>query len=147
MTTAPDSTLMNETTEALQPPVVFFDGVCGLCNHTVNFLISIDRHRRLRYAPLQGETARTRLSEKEWSDLNTMVLLDDRGVHRKSTAVARCLMHLGGIWSVAGWMLWVIPAPLRNGGYSLVAKNRYRIWGKTEACRLPRPGEQELFLP
>jgi len=44
-------------------------------------------------------------------------------------------------------LLWAIPAPLRNAGYTLVARNRYRIWGKHETCRLPRPGEQELFLP
>jgi len=147
MTTAPESAVKSATGQQPDHPVVFFDGVCGLCNHTVNFLIRIDRRRRLRYAPLQGETARAKLSEKEWSDLNTMILLDDRGVHRKSTAAARCLMHIGGAWGIAGMLLWVIPAPLRNAGYTLVARNRYRIWGKHETCRLPRPGEQELFLP
>lgn len=146
MTAAPDINESKVKSE-LEHPVVFFDGVCGLCNRSVNFLISIDRHKRLRYAPLQGETAAEKLPEDLRTDLSTMILFDSRGISRKSTAVARALMHVGGLWSLLGGLLWVIPAPLRNFGYSTVACNRYRIWGKHETCRLPRPGEQELFLP
>jgi len=128
-------------------PVVFFDGVCGLCNQTVNFLISIDRHKRLRYAPLQGETAKSCLSENDRQNLSSMVLHDRSGLTRKSTAIARTLMHVGGFWKVLGFVLWLIPAPFRNFGYGVVARNRYWIWGKTETCRMPRSGERELFLP
>lgn len=146
MTAAPDINESKVKTEQ-EHPVVFFDGVCGLCNQTVNFLISIDRHKRLRYAPLQGETASEKLPEDLRTDLSTMILFDSRGISKKSTAVARTLMHVGGLWSLLGGLLWLIPAPFRNFGYSIVAMNRYRIWGKHETCRLPRPGEQELFLP
>lgn len=146
MTVALETKEAADVPNAPDQPVVFFDGVCGLCNRTVNFLIAIDRGKRLRYAPLQGETAAQKLPESDRIDLNTMILFDSRGISRKSTAVARTLMHVGGVWSLLGFILWVIPAPLRNFGYGVVARNRYRIWGKLEACRLPRPGEQELFL-
>jgi len=147
MSTVPQTKNSSQETTESESPIVFFDGVCGLCNRTVNFLIGIDRKKRLRYAPLQGETAAERLPEDLRKDLNSMILFDKRGICRKSTAVARTLMHVGGMWGVLGFLVWVIPAPLRNFGYGVVAANRYRIWGKLEACRLPRPGEQELFLP
>jgi len=129
------------------PPIVFFDGVCGLCNQSVNFLIAIDRHKRLRYSPLQGETASRLLIASDRYDLKSIVLLDERGASRRTTALVRTLIHIGGIWGWVGRLLWLVPLPLRNLGYHLVVRNRYRIWGQLDACRLPRPGEQDLFLP
>ena len=134
------------TSDGHPGPIVFFDGVCGLCNSSVNTLLRIDLHARLKFAPLQGETARALLSEDQ-RDLNSLVLMDHAGVWRSSTAVVRILGHLGGLWPVPAAALWLIPKPIRNWGYGFIARHRYRWFGQTEACRMPRPGEAARFLP
>lgn len=128
-------------------PVIFFDGVCGLCNRFVDFVIRHDRQGVFRLAPLQGETARDRLAEADVLDLKTMVLVDPSGTYRKSTAVLRVLGRLGTFWKFAAALLWVIPRPLRDLGYSWIAANRYAIFGRKETCRLPSAAERERFLP
>jgi predicted DCC family thiol-disulfide oxidoreductase YuxK len=129
------------------PPVIFFDGVCGICNRFIDFVIARDRAAIFRFAPLQGETARERLPEADLRDLNTMILWEEQGVFRKSTAAARILIRLGGVWRVIGTALKLVPRPLRDAGYSLVARYRYWIFGKKETCRIPTPAERARFLP
>ena len=126
--------------------IVFFDGVCGLCNHTVNFLMARDRHAVLRFAPLQGETSQQIVPEDVRQRLNTFVFADGGKLSYRSSALARILFRLGGVWSVAGALLWVIPWPLRDLGYRVVSKLRYRLFGKHESCRLPTPEERSRFL-
>jgi predicted DCC family thiol-disulfide oxidoreductase YuxK len=128
-------------------PIVFFDGVCALCDHSVQTLLKIDRKHRLKFAPLQGETARSMLPEADIRDLKTLVLSDHRGLGRYSTALVRILWNIGGFWSFLGTCLWLIPSPIRNWGYQFVSARRYRWLGKRESCRMPRPGERERFLP
>lgn len=136
-----------ELLPALPGPVVFFDGVCGLCNWSVDFLLRRDTRRRLWFAPLQGETAAARLGTRPDQDYSTIVLLDAGQRWERSDAVARILQHIGGIWGLAGWLLHVIPRPLRNLGYRIVASNRYSLFGKKSACRMPTPEERSRFLP
>lgn len=131
----------------VEHPIVFFDGVCGLCDHTVKRLLKMDRQGKLRFAPLQGETASQLLDQSDILELKSLVLYDDRGPARHSTAVTRILWHVGGIWRFVSLCLWLIPSPIRNWGYRFVSKHRYRWFGKTEACRLPQPGEAARFLP
>ena len=126
--------------------IVFFDGVCGLCNHTVNFLMARDRHGVLKFAPLQGETSREIVPGPVREQLNTFVFADHGKLSYRSSALARILLRLGGLWSVAGALLWMIPWPLRDAGYRIVSKFRYRLFGKNEACRLPTPEERSRFL-
>jgi predicted DCC family thiol-disulfide oxidoreductase YuxK len=128
-------------------PIVFFDGVCGLCNRFIDFVIKRDRAGVFRFAPLQGETARERLPAADVRDVNTMVLVDEQGVFRKSTAATRILIRLGGICGLIGSVLRLVPRPLRDAGYSLVARYRYAIFGKKETCRMPTPAERARFLP
>lgn len=128
-------------------PIIFFDGVCGLCNRFVDFVIRRDHQGVFLFAPLQGETARSRLSEEDVSQLSTMVLADEAGLHRRSTAAVRILCRLGTGWKAAGFLLAMIPRPLREVGYGLVARCRYALFGKKEACRLPTPDERARFLP
>jgi predicted DCC family thiol-disulfide oxidoreductase YuxK len=106
-----------------------------------------DRRPTFRFAPLQGETAREYLSAEEISALKTVVLVDETGSYRQSTAVLRVLRRLGGSWPAVAAVLSVIPTPLRDIGYRLVAQNRYRFFGKKEACRMPTAEERERFLP
>jgi predicted DCC family thiol-disulfide oxidoreductase YuxK len=127
--------------------VIFFDGVCGLCNRFVDFVIRRDRQGVFRLAPLQGETARDRLAEADVRDLKTVVLVDASGTYRKSTAVLRVLGRLGMFWRIVAALLRVIPHPIRDLGYSWIAANRYAIFGKKETCRLPNAAERERFLP
>lgn len=126
--------------------IVFFDGVCGFCNASINFLLKRDTHRRLLFAPLQGETARERLSAADIENLNSMVFCTPTGCYRKTAAVVRIGWTLGGVWSVLATLLWLIPRPLRDVGYNFIARNRYRIFGKKETCRLPTPDERARFL-
>lgn len=128
-------------------PVIFFDGVCGLCNHWIDFVIARDRRRQFRFAPLQGETARDWLQLAPNESLNSVILCDGTGIHRKSDAVWRILTRLGGTWRIAGSLLRIIPRPLRTWGYDLVARHRYRWFGQKETCRLPTADERERFLP
>lgn len=134
---------MNENKKS----ILFFDGVCGMCNRLVDWVIRHDRRGRIKVSALQGETAKEELAESDWSDLNSVVYVNDLGSFRKSSAVARLLWDLGGFWKLVGWLLWLIPRPLRNWGYGMVAKNRYRVFGKKEACRMPTPEERARFLP
>jgi predicted DCC family thiol-disulfide oxidoreductase YuxK len=129
------------------PPVLFFDGVCGICNYFIDFVISRDRAAVFRFAPLQGETARERLPETDLRELNTMVLWEEQGIFRKSTAATRILIRLGGFWRLLGTVLRLVPRPLRDAGYSVVARHRYWIFGKKETCRMPTPSERARFLP
>lgn len=106
-----------------------------------------DSSGRFRFAPLQGETARQFLSAEEIEQLSTVVVQIGGRQYRKSAAVVRILWCLGGIWKPAGTLLWLIPAPVRDLGYSLVARWRYRLFGRKETCRMPTPEERDRILP
>lgn len=127
-------------------PILFFDGVCGLCNKAVDFSLSHQKNASLRYAPLQGETAQKLLPESLTKDLNTLVLWTPKGVKTESDAVLILASHFRAPWN---WLaaLRIVPRFLRNGVYRMIAKNRYRIFGKKDTCRLPSLAEKELFLP
>lgn len=126
--------------------VVFFDGVCGLCNSFVDFAMPRDGNRRLHFAALQGETAEQRLAADQ-RNLDTVVLSTPAGVFTHSSAIVRILWTLGGGWSVLGTFLWVVPKPLRDVGYRIFASQRYRLFGKKESCRLPTAEEAGRILP
>jgi predicted DCC family thiol-disulfide oxidoreductase YuxK len=140
-------------------PLVLFDGVCGLCNWSVDFLLRHDSRAVLRFAPLQGSTAASILastpphdpqaptSSEDSDSLKSLILVDDDGIHRRSTAVIRILRLLGGKWKLAAALLWLVPKPIRELGYRLTASNRYRLFGKKETCRMPSPQERQRFLP
>lgn len=134
------------TLDAGQSPVIFFDGVCGLCNAWVDFVLARDKRRQFRFGPLQGKTAKESLQLPAETALDSVTLVDAGGVFRKSDAVSRILIRLGGIWRLGGWLLRLIPRPLRDWGYDFVARHRYRWFGKKETCRLPTPDERARFV-
>ena len=127
-------------------PTVFFDGVCGLCSHSVNWLLARDPEHKLRFAPLQGTTAAQRLDAGIRHRLDTMVFVCGGETFTRTAAVSRILMTLGGRWRMLGWMLWIVPSPIRDLGYRVVSRLRYRLCGKNESCRLPTPQERAVFL-
>lgn len=125
-------------------PIIFFDGVCTLCNHWVNFCLNLDSTQSLRFAPIQGDTAAQKLPEKYVKDFSTIVFYQNGTISIKSTAALNILGTLGGIWFIISW-LRIIPPFIRNLIYDIVAKNRYRVFGKKDSCRLPLPHERALF--
>jgi predicted DCC family thiol-disulfide oxidoreductase YuxK len=127
--------------------VIFFDGVCGLCNAWIDFVIKRDKDQVFRFGPLQGATARQHLNLPPDAEFDSVALVDASGTHHKSDAVWRILARLKGAWPVMGALLRLIPGPIRDWGYDFVARRRYRWFGKKETCRLPSPEERERFVP
>lgn len=127
-------------------PVVLFDGVCGLCNGSVNFILRIDRKGQLKLAPLQSDYGRRVLAGHgmESDPMDSMMLLEGEQLTVKSTAVIRIFKYLGGAWPLCMIFL-VIPRFIRDFVYDLVAKNRYRWFGKYDTCRLPDPEFKDRF--
>lgn len=107
-------------------PIIFYDGDCGLCDWVVSFLVARDRKRRLRFAALQSEVARVLLSPERIRDLDTVVMIDDRGTHIESSAVLRALVQIGHVWKLAG-ILFLVPRFLRDAAYRFVARRRARF--------------------
>ena len=126
--------------------IVFFDGVCGLCNSTIDFLLSRDRKASLKFAPLQGTTAEQLVPEDVRQQLSTFVFADRGQLFYRSAAFVRILLRLGGIWRTIGAGLWLIPWPIRDLGYRVVSRLRYQLFGKRETCRMPTAEERARFL-
>lgn len=130
-----------------QDPIVFFDGVCGLCNSAVDWLLRVDRRGELKFAPIQGETAQRMLppfgdEPEAWS----IYYVGPEGIKTHSNAAIAIARRLGGAWSALAWVA-IIPRPLRDLVYRFIARNRYRWFGKLDTCRLPSPEERARFLP
>lgn len=127
--------------------VIFFDGVCNLCNHSVQFIIKRDHKDYFRFAALQSDIAKQKLSDFDLKaeNLKTIILLEDGKVYLRSTAALRIAKHLSGGWPILFGFI-IIPAFIRDFVYQLIASNRYRIWGKTESCMVPSPDLKAKFL-
>lgn len=122
--------------------IVIFDGVCGFCNRSIDILIKIDEEKEFRYAPLQGEFTKGLNIEL---DIDSIIFYEDGKLYYKSTAILKILRSLGGIWIISN-VIYIIPRIVRDLVYDLIAKYRYKIFGKTQSCRMPKQGETELFL-
>jgi glycolate oxidase FAD binding subunit len=132
--------------------IVLYDGVCGLCNRLVQFLLRRDRSNQFRFASLQSQFAREALVRHgiDSADLNTVYLIVAyRSAHerllQKSEAIAELAASVGGVWKL-GDMLRVLPRSLADALYDFVARRRYQIFGKYKTCPLPGPGDREKFL-
>lgn len=128
-------------------PIIFFDAECLLCDGFVNLLLKIDKKHSFRLAPLQGETARQLLPKlpnnpEQWS----IFYLDKNGIYQQSDAFIQICRNLGGAWCFFS-LTRIIPRPIRDYIYRIVARNRYRWFGRKITCRLLKEDEKELFLP
>ena len=127
--------------------IVYYDGLCGLCDRFVQFVLRRDRGARYRFAPLQGNTAQERVPATLDPQASQTVILEEGDRFRvRSDAALAILSGLGGPWRLAG-LLRVIPRPLRDAIYDLVARNRERWFGRRAECRVPEPDERDRFLP
>ena len=134
-------------------PIILYDGVCGLCNRLVQFLLKHDRDGRLRYASLQSDFAAKVLQRHgiDSKDLDTLHVVEnfeqpDETVSQRSDAVLRAARELGGVWSALSSIAKIVPRPLRDLVYRFVARNRYRVFGKYDTCMLPEPNQRSRFL-
>lgn len=138
---------MTEKKPVSQPEfILFFDGVCGLCNTSVDWLLERDTDRKIVFAPLQGETAKSLLSKEDSENLDTVIAWDRGKVYRRSEAVFRAVQLLGPRWNLLIAFLNFIPVKIRDIVYRAVAANRYPIFGKRDTCRLPTKEERKFFL-
>jgi predicted DCC family thiol-disulfide oxidoreductase YuxK len=133
-------------------PIVLYDGVCGLCNRLVQFLLQRDTNDRFRFASLQSAFANNLLTHHglDPHDLDTVYVVQDHGqlnerLLARSDAILFMLKQLGGFWKVAG-VGHVLPRSFRDVIYKVVARNRYRVFGKHESCMLPESRHRQKFL-
>ncbi len=127
--------------------VILFDGVCNFCNFWVNFIIDRDKNDKFRFASLQspfGQETLSRLNLPQ-TDFDTFILLKGEKHYTSSTAGLRVAKELGGFFGLL-YGLIIIPPFIRNFFYALIAKNRYRFFGREEVCRIPTPETRKKFL-
>ena len=134
-------------------PIILYDGVCGLCNRLVQFLLKRDKRGRLRFASLQSEFAERVLTRHGINpkDLDTVHVVVDyerpqEQVLNRSDAVLRAGYELGMLWRVLATVARVVPRAVRDSVYRFVARNRYQVFGKYETCMLPDPNQRHRFL-
>jgi predicted DCC family thiol-disulfide oxidoreductase YuxK len=125
--------------------IIFFDGVCNLCNGAVNFVIDRDPQGLFKLAPLQSEIATKYLDKERISKLDSIVLYEDGKIYEKSTAALKIAKKLNGAWFLL-YVFIVIPPFIRNIFYNIVAKYRYKWFGKRETCRMPTTDIKDRFL-
>jgi predicted DCC family thiol-disulfide oxidoreductase YuxK len=134
--------------------VLLYDGECGLCNRVVRLLLRLDRAGTLAFAPLQGPAASAFLKAHglPTHDYSTLVFVpdwshrEDPGFQQRSRGVIAALRVTGGRGRALAAFLAVVPGPIRDAGYSLVARTRYRLFGRWGECPLPRPEWKARFL-
>ncbi len=129
------------------PAIIVFDGVCVLCNGWVDFLLRFDRARRYRFAAMQMPAGRGLLAQHglDPQDPVSFLLFDEAGAHTDTDAIIRVVSGLGGAWRLAKLGV-LLPLFMRNPPYRAIARNRYRWFGKTRACRLPDAESAGRFI-
>jgi len=127
--------------------VVLFDGVCNFCNTSVNFIIRHDKKDYFRFTPLQSEIG-MKISEKynlDSGNLKSVILVDKGKIYTKTTAALRIAKQLSGLWP-ALYVFIIVPAPIRDVVYNIIANYRYKWWGERDACMIPTPEIRKKFL-
>lgn len=127
--------------------VILFDGVCNLCNASVNFIIDHDINDKFKFASLQSEAGQRLLNKfgLNAEEFDSVVLTDDEKYFTESTAVLKIVKGFGGIWKIL-YVFIVIPKPIRDFIYRIIANNRYKWFGKKDSCRVPTPELRGKFL-
>jgi predicted DCC family thiol-disulfide oxidoreductase YuxK len=127
--------------------VILFDGVCNLCNTGIQSIIKKDKKRKFRFASLQGEKGQSLLREFNLTDnnLDSFVLIEGDKAYTRSTAALRIAKITGGFWKIL-YGLIIVPRFMRDAVYNLIARNRYRWFGRKDECMIPTPELRDRFL-
>lgn len=124
--------------------IVFFDGYCVLCQTSVQFIIHRDPRGLFQFAPLQEEWAKEFLPPLNEKGEGSVILWEEGKISYRSTAALRILRRLSGAWPLL-YVFILVPVFIRDGVYHWIAKNRYKWWGKSGACLVPKPEWKERF--
>ena len=146
----PMTTLADEHTGAAahaEGPIVLYDGVCGLCDRSVQLILRNDRRGRFRFAALQSEAGHALLQRFGMAPgaLDSVVLVEDGRAWQKSRAALRIARRMDAPFPLL-WPLRIVPPPVADFFYDLLARNRYRLFGKLDACMVPPPEVRARFL-
>ncbi|KYG78721.1 thiol-disulfide oxidoreductase DCC family protein [Roseivirga echinicomitans] len=138
---------MQSTSNSQEHDILLFDGVCNLCNSSVNFIIDRDPKKHFKFAALQSDFGQAKLKELGFSqeEFDSLVLLSNGKVYRKSSAALRIAKKLKGLWPLL-YIFIAIPPFIRNGVYDIIGKNRYKWFGKQDSCRMPTPELKQRFI-
>lgn len=128
-------------------PIILFDGICNLCNKSVQFVLKRDRRQQFRFASLQSEAGQQLLRKFNLSstDMNSFVLIDNDKIYTRSGGALRVLKILGGGWRLL-YGLIIVPPFIRDRVYDWISRNRYKWFGKREECWIPTPELKKRFL-
>lgn len=134
---------------ASEGPLLLYDGVCALCNGAVTFVLKRDRAGTVRFAALQGETASAILADHPaLRGVDSMIWIEADGTaSTRSEAALAIARHLGGGWATLAALARIVPTPLRDAVYDLIARSRYKAFGKFDACPMPPAEHRTRFLP
>lgn len=140
--------------------IIFFDGICNFCNSSVNFIIKRDKKNYFKFASLQSEFAQNFLKShnlvpkslpwqvrngKTEKKLDSIILFENNKLYIKSSAALQIAKHLNGLWKIF-YILIIIPPFIRNFLYDIIAKNRYKLFGKRESCMIPDERIKDRFI-
>ncbi|SMG46400.1 Predicted thiol-disulfide oxidoreductase YuxK, DCC family [Marivirga sericea] len=128
-----------------EKPIIFFDGVCNLCNGAINFIIDHDKTAYFKFAPLQSRVADEYLPTSLTKNTDSIILWESEKIYSRSTAALRIAKKLNGLWKLF-YVFMIFPKFARDSVYKLIAKNRYKWFGKRETCRLPTEDIKNRFL-
>jgi predicted DCC family thiol-disulfide oxidoreductase YuxK len=138
--------------QVMEHPVLLYDGVCGFCNRLVQFVLRHDDEKIFRFASLQSSFGSQVLTQHgvDTSAMSTAYVLasGDEGqvLLQRSAAILFLMSWFGGIWSVLAQMVRLLPLRVRDWAYNVIARHRYRIFGRYESCPLPSAADRERFL-
>jgi len=126
--------------------IILFDGECNFCNSSVNFIIQRDRKDYFKFSPLQSEFAKEFFSKNNIeNNFDSIVLIENEKLYKKSTAALKIAKHLNGLWKLA-YVFIIIPPFVRNFLYDIIAKYRYKWFGRKDTCMIPDEKIKRKFI-
>jgi len=127
--------------------IILFDGICNLCSNSVKFIIRHDKKNKFKFGSLQSDSAKKLLEPYHLplEELNSFVLLENGKIYLRSRAVLRIASRLDGVWKLSA-VLYIFPSFISDAVYNLVAKYRYRVFGKRDTCMIPTPELESRFI-
>lgn len=131
----------------MDKPIVLFDGVCNLCNSAVQFIIRHDKKNIFMFTSLQSDTGQKLLAQYDLplNELNSFILIENNKAYTRSSGALRVIKKLKGLWPLLYGFI-IVPKFIRDGVYNWVGRNRYRWFGKQDACMIPTPELKARFL-
>ncbi|SET00118.1 Predicted thiol-disulfide oxidoreductase YuxK, DCC family [Oceanobacillus limi] len=126
--------------------IILFDGVCNFCDQSVQFILKRDEKHYFQFASLQSDAGKKLIKDFDVpTDIDSMILIENNKYYSKSSAALRICKNLKGLWRLLYGFL-IVPKPIRDFAYGIIAKNRYKWFGKRDSCMLPPPEVRDRFL-